>query len=883
MLSDKPGICTLYKHSIDTGNAKPIYERMRPMPPGKREVFTKKIHELLADGIIEPSNSPWACNAFLIPKKSGSLRFVANFKKLNSVTIPDRYTMPLVDSILSNLSSAKYFSVLDFPDGFHHILLDDASKPKTSFHTPFGTMQYRVLGQGLCNGPASFQRAVDMAIREKKGIFCDDFVDDVIVWSSSFEEHMAHLHWVFTALKNAGFRIKPDKLQLCQQRIKLLGFIIEPGKVIPDPDKVHTVLNFPRPSNRSEIQRFLGFGQFYARFVHNFNGISEPLRKLLRKGTDFIWSSDCESAYKKLITEFSHLTELRLPDLNKKFLIQTDASDKSCAAILSQQHDGILVPVWFASRSLKPAEIKYSASEKELLAVIWACDKFHQFIELTPFDLETDCQALTWLMSNKFPTGRLARWFMKLQGLKFTMVYRPRASACMKPVDALSRIQSISYMQVGSDCSFSISREEFIKAQHNDNDYQSIVSFLMKVDLPDDPFELAHLQALSYNYSISSDGLLSKFVGSKGRPWEDESLYWRICIPSSFRNIVVTYFHADPLAEGHLGIRKTYSRLEQRVYFKNMRKYVQTFINSCHSCQESKRKYLPPVPGTSLHPAGAWQLLASDLLGPYPRGKNNNKSILVILDVFTKYIELFPLRIATAKTMIPKFWETFCRFGLPKTLLFDNGRQYTSDAFHQFCSMLNIFHISAYHAQANVAERHQKTMKSMIITFATTQSDWDTRLHELDFALRSAISDATGFSPAYLTFGREFRTPFDNALDINLARVTDIHKIGVRINLLHSIARDNLQVNLSRSLALYNQKTKSREFKVGDLVWLRTHFLSSSDKGFSSKLAKYNEGPYKVSARHSLHTYDLVSVLSGQIVNKVHINELTPFVQHESE
>jgi len=867
-----PGLCAEYEHVIDTGDSKPISTHLRPMSPGKRKVFEESFQELLDNDIIEPSNSPWSANAFVVPKPNGGLRPVIDYKPINKVTIPDVYPIPRIDDILALLGGCSYFSVFDLAKGYFQIQMRHEDKPKTAFICHNGLWQYKRMPMGLRNAPSTFQRCVDKILGPYKGQFCAVYFDDICVFSKSFEEHINHIALVLEKLRNAGFTIHPNKVQLCRTTFKYLGFVIQPGKCLPDEEKVKCLKQYPRPSSPKDIQKFLGFVGFYRRFVPDFAKHSKPLTSLLKKGIKFEWNANAELGFTALKNSLSEYTLLYLPDMTKEFIIQTDASDFAIGAILLQEVDEVRHPVWFASRTLRPAEINYSTFQKEILAVLWAIEKFKGFVEYSHFTLETDHQAISWLNRIKDPTGRLARWFMQLQMFDFTVHYRKGTSKIMQGPDALSRIHHI--MLTESD--MTISRDEFVQAQDNDAWLMSIKEFMLngKESLS---FSKESLTREASYCSLTDDKMLMKYVGCKGKPWEDERQHWRVYVPKSMQNRVIAAFHSDELS-CHLGIRKTFGKLEQRVYWKNLRKDVQNYINRCMVCQQSKASRLPPVPATGFKAESPWDFITVDIMGPYTKGSLQSTHILLVVDYYTRYVEIFPLRSTTAEVVVSKLWQVCMRWGIPRCILSDNGTQFTSKLYADWCKSLSIrpFYISAYHPQANLTERYCQTVKSMIVSTITKCKAWDKHLPELAFAMHSSISDATGFTPAYANLGRELRTPFDNAMQIQLSSFKDVKDLGKRLSVVHTIIKDELEVSQNRHLKYYNKKAKARSYKKGDLVWLKTHYLSDASRGITSSLLKKREGPYQVIKVITEHVYDLECVGTGARVNKVHINELSP-------
>jgi hypothetical protein len=481
-----------------------------------------------------------------------------------------------------------------------------------------------------------------------------------------------------------------------------------------------------------------------------------------------------------------------------------------------------------------------------------------------------------WLQKMKEPTGRLGRWFFKLQSYDFEVRHRPGDSPVMRVPDALSRTFEVNMIDIDS----SFRRDLILHEQLADSKMSEVREYLEDVS---NPSKSDRLRVVAERIYIMDDGVMMRYVGPKSKPWEDESLYWRIWLPESLVPKAISLFHETPTA-GHMGIRKTYCRLEEKFYWFTMRRDVTDFVRRCFKCQEVKVRAAPVAPGTSYLPERPWELVFTDLMGPYPRTAKQNTHLLVIVCGFSKFIELFPMNSPTSVKVTEKLWEVCCRVGVFRTLVSDNGSQFTSDHYFEWCKALEItpFHISAYHAQANMTERYNATIKNIIVSFISRCRDWDKHLHEVGFALRSSVNDSTKFTPAYLSTGRELRTPFDNLLGI-VSPSSEVQKLGERMNLIYNLARDNILQSQELSMRNYNKSAKSRDFKVGDLVMYKTHFLSNASQGFSKKLAPRWEGPYKITERVSNVVFNLCNVESNQTVNKAHCNDLTPFLPVKKE
>lgn len=876
MFTKTPGCCTAFKHTIDTGDHKPVSTTLRPMSVGKRKIFDESFAELLHFGIIEPSKSPWSANAFVVPKADGGLRPVIDYKPLNKITIPDLYPIPRMEDMLALLGSCTVFTALDISKGFFQIQMEEKDKIKTAFISHHGLWQYKFMPMGLRNSPATFQRCVDVVLGDLKGKICAVYFDDICVFSKSFNDHIRHIHTVLSRLRDAGFTIHPGKLQLCRNRFKYLGFIVEPGRCMPDLNKVKCLREYPTPRRPKDIQKFLGFVGFYRRMIPKFAEYAKPMTKLLKKGTRFAWTTEAENGFQLLKRSLSESSLVYLPDMDRPFIIQSDACNTGYGSLLLQEKEGERYPIWYASRMLKPAECKYSTFEKEIGAAIWAINKFRGYIEYTHFVLETDHQAISWLNKIKDPSGRLGRWSMQLQMFDFEVRYRPGNSKAMQGPDALSRIPELLVCTNDEDDGMhTISRSSVILAQDADEQLSVIKKYLND----DDKSKYDQCIAIeAEKCSLTDDGLLLRYVGARNKPWEDERLHWRVWIPESMKMQLMKIFHASNISF-HQGIRKTFGKLEQRVYWKNLRRDVQAYVNSCIICQQSKPARLPPVPASSFQVDSPGELLTIDLMGPYTKGSMQSTHMLVVVDYFSRFVELFPMRTTNAQAIIGKLWQVCCRLGLPKYILSDNGTQFTARLYQQWCKSLGIrpFYISPYHPQANLTERYNGMVKSMIIATVDNHKDWDKYSHEMAFALRTSVSDTTGYTPAYIMYGRELRTPFDNAMEFALSQYKDVNALIKRISTMHNVVREEMQANQSKYLKYYNAKAKARGFKIGDMVWLRTHFLSDAARGITASLCKKREGPFIIREQVSTNVYNISSSDNTQKVFKVHVNELSPY------
>lgn len=508
-------------------------------------------------------------------------------------------------------------------------------------------------------------------------------------------------------------------------------------------------------------------------------------------------------------------------------------------------------------------------SEIELAAIIFGITKYRQYIELTHFIIETDHRAISFLQNMKDPQGRLARWFLTLQSYSFEVRYRPGTSRVMKCADMLSRVETLLI-----EDNSQLDRKLVIEEQNKDPLLKKIKQCLLGQYSSSNKDSKKFL-SISKKALLVEDGLLLKYVGPKHKIWESEEYYWRVWIPDSLRNKVISIFHDSDLS-AHLGIRKTHKKLEQRVFWIGMSSDVDKYIGKCVRCAQVKAPHIQPVPMSSMDSESCWDVVFIDFLGSYVKSSKQNRFVLVIMDAFSKWVEVFALRDATANKMVMCLEKVFTTFGYPRTIISDNGTQFCSRAYIDFLKSAGskAYYIPPYHPQSNNVERYNQTIKSMIRATMKRNNDWDRCLSEISFALNTSVSDTTGFTPAYLNFGRELRHPFDNLLETPLSKVKETKKLQERLILIHDIARNNALLNQAKSLEYANRKAKERQFEIDDVVWCKTHILSSAEKGITKSLSPRLEGPYRIVNKISDHVYDLVHVETKQTNNRVHINDL---------
>lgn len=433
------------KHNIRTTNEDPIYIRPYRQPPVTNQEIEKQVDKLLNDNVIENSHSPWSAPVHLVPKKADAsgekkFRMVIDYRRLNEITVDDKYPLPNITDLFDKIGKAQYFSTLDLASGYHQIEVNEADRSKTAFSTQSGHYEFKRMPFGLKTAPATFQRAMDNVLRGLQGIHCLVYLDDIIVFSSSLQEHVEKLRKIFNRLRETNLKLTLDKCEFLRKEVLYLGHTITKNGLMPNNDKIKAVLNFPIPRTSTEIKSFLGLVGYYRKFIKDFAKLTQPLTSSLKKKNKIDHTKkEYIDAFEKCKELLTNAPLLQFPDFTKPFVLTTDASNFAIGAVLSQGPIGSDKPIAYASRTLNDAETRYSTIEKELLAIVWATKHFRPYLYGKKFIIYTDHRPLTWVKSITEPNSKLTRWKLRLSEFDYDIKHKEGKQNCN--ADALSRIR----------------------------------------------------------------------------------------------------------------------------------------------------------------------------------------------------------------------------------------------------------------------------------------------------------------------------------------------------------------------------------------------------------------------------------------------------------
>lgn len=833
-MGDKLGCTTMVEHVIRT-NSPPIKQRHYPLSPSLQKQVNIELEKMLADGIIEPSTSPWASPIVLVRKTDGTYRFCVNYKKLNEVSEPDAYPLPFVSSTLDKLRDARYLTTLDIKSAYWQIPMAEESRPLTAFVVPTrGLFQFKRMPFGLHNSAACWQRCIDRVLGVDLEQFVFVYLDDIVICTPTFDKHMEILREVLHRIRIAGFTLNRDKCCFCRPELRYLGYVVNASGLMVDPDKVDAILRIPTPRSVTEVRRIVGLASWYRRFVPSFSTLTAPLTALLKKNAKFSWDEICENSFQQIKNHLISAPVLTCPNFDLPFTVQTDASDYGLGAVLTQhQEDGEKV-VCYLSRSLNKNERKFTTTEKECLAVLFAIEKLRPYIEGTKFTVVTDHFSLKWLFSIKDPVGRIARWAVRLQQYDFDIIHRKGKDHIVP--DTLSRAVPVVEPVTTLD-----------KLQPEDRWYHR-----MKENVKRQPYKYSL-------WRVEGEKLYKR--GRTRYPELTNGDGWLEVIPKANRRDIIRNHH-DPPTCGHLGIYKTLGRIAAQYYWPSMRSDVARYINRCSICLETKPEQKKPI-GLMLSETPnlirPWQLLSVDIVGPLPRSSTGNSYILSVSDCFSKFCLLFPLRNMVATTIVKILEErVILLFGAPSKILTDNGSQFVSVVFKNFVSQYKIHHSlrALYHPQGNPVERVHRVVKTMLASYVKdNHRTWDKFLPKVAWAIRSARHEVTGVTPNFIIFGRELDISGSSNPSFSDDRNFAVPNKG--LNELYNDISERLKRAYKSSQKIYNLRRRSDKFTLGQSVWRRNQAISDASKYFSAKLAPKFIGPFKIGKIVSTWTYEL--------------------------
>jgi len=833
----KPWDCTI---PLQEGK-EPGFQSIYQLSEKELKEVKKFIDEMMKKGYIRPSTSPAGFPILFVPKKDGSLRMCVDFRRLNDITIKNRYPLPNIQELRDRTSGAKYFTCLDLRDGYHLIRMKEGEEWKTAFRCRYGHYEYTVMPFGLTNAPAVFQALVNNVLRDCLDVYVVAYLDDILIYSQTLGEHEKHVADVLQRLLDHDLQVKPKKCEFHKEEVEFLGHIVGRNGIRMSDTKIKTVIEWEAPKTVKDVQSFLGFINFNRQFIKDFSKKALPLSKLTRKDTGWKWDSDQKRAFEELKEACIQEPVLIAFTSGKPLRFETDASDLALGAVMLQEKDAKWHPVGYHSRKFSSAEENYDVHDKELLAIVDALSHWRIYAEsCSELTIFSDHKNLVNFTTTKKLGRRQVRWSQELGQHKFKIVYTPgkdngRADALSRRHDVMGKKTNVemAILKENKDGSLSPSNES--------NDVAVQLNNVNRMDIRATP-------------------------------------------PEELHDAIIQGLHDNPVY-GHPGVTRTIELIQRYYQFKNIKEKVARLIKKCADCQRNKHNTHAPYGDSQPMelPSGPWEDISMDFvtglpLSTDPVTKVKYDAIMVVVCRFTKYAEMLPFRRDYTATDLAHVFKDriFRHHGIPKSIISDRDKLFTSNYWATFVAEIGIKRklSTAYHPETDgQTERTNRTMKTYLKIYSNhQQNNWVSLLPMAQIAYNNKLSEATGKTPFFAYHGKH-----PNLFDVTYPSMNAeaAHVEAEKIQTTYKEMRQSLEKAQNRRIETVNKKRKmAPQLKRGDKVYLLTKNLRT--KRPSKGLDHVKVGPFLILSKHGATTYTLDLPKDAKIHPRFHVKLLEP-------
>lgn len=840
--------------------AQPPRPRHRRMSPPEHALCKEYVEDLLKKGFITPSTSPFGAPIMFIVKPSGGYRVVCDWRALNAITVKNRYPMPRIDETLDRLGGANLFTSFDLNSGYFQLVIDPKDCAKTAFTTPMGLYEFKVLGQGLANAPATFQAVMNRLFSSVLNKFVVVYLDDILVYSKTPEEHEQHLRIVLQILREANLYAKPSKCKFNQREVKFLGHIVGQQGIRPDPAKVDAVRCWPKPDSIKAVQQFLGLTNYFRKFIKDHATLASPLMSLTKKHTDVkaMWTPLHDECFVALKEALMSAPLLVYPDFSKPFELVSDASLIGTGAVLLQEGH----PVAYTSKKLSPAEVRYTTTEQEMLGVVRALQEWRCYFtgEADYLTVVTDHNPLTYFDSKPQLSRRLERWVEELSRYNYKWQYRKGTNNVADPISRSPAMMSMFTRFVAKIRS-------------------TTPSFGDPCPEHDPITRNPILMCTAFTLTVEA---LKPRQPSSGRPRPEPDLLWRIkeayvrhptsirkvytfaegvyyfrnriVIPQddTLRNIILHSAHDQPVA-GHKGVQRTLELVQRNFYWPSMEEDVKTYVSTCRSCQQHKTDRMKPA--GLLQPVEipnhAFEVVTMDLITCLPKTPSGNDTIVTFVDKLSKTVRLAACNInIDGPGMARLFMDHVWRYnGLPKKIITDRDGRFTSHFSDALATSLGIRQAlsTAFHPQTDgqteIMNRYvEDTLRHYV---NPTQDDWDRWLAVAEFAINNTLNVTINNTPFRMLLGRDPDTP--ETIQLPPKSVPAARKWMADVVQRTERARYCARAAADRQKTAADKHRRNVQYSVGTWVWLSTKNLKFKADGTKKFFPKFI-GPFYITS-----------------------------------
>lgn len=868
LFKEREGLAALPEHRpwdheipIMEGKIPTHYGGLIPHSRKEEDYLKEYIGDLLKKGFIRPSESSISHGVLFAPKKDGGLRPCIDFRKLNEITKKNRYPLPRIDELQDRLLGAKYFTLIDVRDAYYRVRMKEGEEWKTAFRTRWGLFEYTVMPFGLTNAPATFQALINDTLREYLDDFAMAYLDDVLIFSRTMEEHKEHVRKVLTKLQERDLPVKLSKCEFHKETVKFLGFQISENQIAPDPDKVKAIKEWPKPTNLKEVQSFVGTLNFYRRLVKGFSKVAAPLTNLTKKDTAFRMNQACEEAFEKLKELITSEPILQIFDPEKESVLETDASDEALGAQLSQMGpSGRLHPVAFFSRKMTEAEKNYDIHDKELLAIVEALRQWRVYLEgpKYPVQIYSDHKNLLYWTTTKQLNRRQVRWAETLASYNFVIKHvrgkeNARADALSRRPDLITHEKQEGALLRRKNHDWTVPIQDFEGyCRYNTPEIQEARELMKKGDK---------------TITESSDGRLYQ-NGVLMEPRDDCDYLFSMGeeLTKQEKRRIIHMYH-DRRTAGHPGITRTLELIKRNHGWRGMKKDVKDHIRACDTCAKAKhsrlRKYglLQPLEV----PSRPWASITMDFITKLPLSeelvtRKKYDAILVVVERLTKYAHFIPYcESSGAEDLAYVFLRyIFSQHGMPEEIISDRDKLFTSKFWKSLMEQLGTKHrlSTAYHPQTDgQTERTNQTLEQYLRCYTNyQQDDWVSLLPVAEFAYNNT-APANGISPFVANYGYH---PGDGNEPIaeKYGVAPEALRVSGELREIQEYLREELERTRQRMRRQQDPKrTEGPALKEGEMVYLIRKNIRTRRP--NDKLDHKKLGPFGIKRVHGPVTFEL--------------------------
>ncbi|GJW85221.1 reverse transcriptase domain-containing protein [Tanacetum coccineum] len=801
----------------------PTVQHQRRVNPKIHDVIKKEVEKLLDAGLIYPiSDSPWVSPVHCVPKKGGMTvvtndenelvptrlvtgwRVCIDYRKLNEATRKNHFPFPFMDQMLERLVGNEFYCFLDGFSGYFQIPIDPKDQEKTTFTCPYGTFAYRRMPFGLCNAPGTFQRCMMAIFHDMIEKTMEVFMDDFSVFRNSFSTCLTNLDKMLKRCEDTNLALNWEKSHFMVKEGIVLGHKISKKGIEVDKAKIDVISKLPHPTTVKGIRSFLGHAGFYRRFIKDFSKISRPMTHLLEKNTPFIFSEECIQAFQTLKKKLTEAPILIAPNWDQPFELMCDASDYAIGAVLGQRIEKHFRPIHYASKTMTEAETNYTTTEKEMLAVVYAFEKFRSYLIMNKSVVYTDHSALKYLFNKKDAKARLLRWVLLLQEFDFKVIDTKGAENYA--AGHLSRLENL---------------------------YENVF----------DPKEINETFPLETLNTVTS---------------HDNQSTPLVCIWQDLDSLGNTQSacHEGPTGGHHSANITARKVFDAGFFWPTIYQDAHSMIKSCDACQrQGKISHRYEMPQNAIQVCEIFHVWGIDFMGPFSSSRGN-KYILVAVDYLSKWVEAKALPTNDARVVVKFLKSLFSRFGAPRAIISDRGTHFCNDKFDKVMSKFGVTHrlSTAYHPQTSgqVEVTNRGLKRILERTVGENRASWSDKLDDALWAFRTAYKTPIGCTPYKLVYGKSCHLPVElehkaywalKHANFDLKTAGDHRKLQLNeLNELRDQAYENSLIYKEKTKKLHDSKIKNRIFNVGDQVLL----FNSRLKIFSGKLKSRWSGPFTI-------------------------------------